>query len=168
MRITSLLFTAIWTPTIVLAQKIVLPLDSRHTVWQVAPQADMPHSEGDRVSTTGFKLKNAIEGVVPGTVFTAYVNAGKEKDPNYGTNILESDEAFTTILSGTGLTSNYRIARLVNGCGCVLTTPTVTLTYGSTDIRCRERRIRSVTSAVTCFVLVSTSLTLWQRRAGIL
>ena len=94
MRITSLLFTAIWAPTIVLAQKIVLPLDSRHTVWQVAPQADMPHSGGDRVSTTGFKLKNAIEGVVPGTVFTAYVNAGKEKDPNYGTNILEANEAF--------------------------------------------------------------------------
>jgi len=93
-RITSLLFAAIWVPVTVLAQNNVLPLDSRHTVWQVAPQADVPHSEGDRVSTVGFKLKNAIEGVVPGTVFTAYVNAGKEKDPNYGTYILEADEAF--------------------------------------------------------------------------
>ena len=91
-RIASLLFTAIWVPATVLAQNSVLPLDSRHTVWQVAPQADVP-SEGDRVSTVGFQLKNAIEGVVPGTVFTAYVNAGKEKDPNYGTNILEADEA---------------------------------------------------------------------------
>ena len=62
MRITSLLFTVIWAPTIVLAQNIVVPLDSKHAVWQVAPQADVP-SQGDRVSTVGFKLKNAIEGV---------------------------------------------------------------------------------------------------------
>ena len=60
MRIASLLFTVIWVPATVLAQNNVLPLDSRHTVWQVAPQADMPHSEGDRVSTVGFMLKNAI------------------------------------------------------------------------------------------------------------
>ena len=96
MRITTFLIAALWSPAIVMAQNSVLPLDSRHTVWEVAPQADMPHSEGDRVSTAGFKLKNAIEGVVPGTVFTAYVTAGKEKDPNYGTNILEADEAFYT------------------------------------------------------------------------
>ena len=70
MRITSLLLAVIWAPTIVQAQNLVLPLDSRHTVWQVAPQADVP-SEGDRVSTTGFKLKNAIKGVVQGNVFTA-------------------------------------------------------------------------------------------------
>ncbi len=94
MRITTFLIAALWSPAIVMAQNSVLPLDSRHTAWKVAPQADMPHSEGDRISTAGFKLKNAIEGVVPGTVFTAYVTAGKEKDPNYGTNILEADEAF--------------------------------------------------------------------------
>lgn len=33
-----------------------------------------------------------VEGIVPGTVFAAYVAAGKEKDPNYSDNIYRVDE----------------------------------------------------------------------------
>ena len=34
-----------------------------------------------------------VEAPVPGTVFTAYVNAGKEKDPNFGDNIYHVDRS---------------------------------------------------------------------------
>lgn len=37
---------------------------------------------------------DAVEGVVPGVVFTAYVNAGKEETPEYGDNIWRVDERF--------------------------------------------------------------------------
>lgn len=45
--------------------------------WQLAPERNM---------------HDAITGVVPGTVFTAYVEAGREKCPEYGSNIYQVDE----------------------------------------------------------------------------
>lgn len=38
--------------------------------------------------------EDAVEGVVPGIVFTAYVNAGREENPDYGDNIYRVDERF--------------------------------------------------------------------------
>lgn len=40
-----------------------------------------------------FQPSEWIEGIVPGTVFAAYVAAGKEDDPNYGDNIYHVDES---------------------------------------------------------------------------
>ncbi|TAN11096.1 MAG: hypothetical protein EPN37_17905 [Chitinophagaceae bacterium] len=34
-----------------------------------------------------------VKAVVPGTVFTSYVDAGLEKDPNYGDNIYKVDKS---------------------------------------------------------------------------
>lgn len=75
------------------AQKRI-SLNSETTRWEVLPQADLSSATGKTVSTQGFKMKNAVEGVVPGTVFTAYVEAGREKDPNYGINVINVDESY--------------------------------------------------------------------------
>lgn len=62
-------------------------------VWQLKPQAELS-SGGSEISMPGFRMDNFVKGVVPGIVFTAYVEAGLEKDPNYAGNIYEVDESF--------------------------------------------------------------------------
>ncbi|MFA5649584.1 MAG: glycoside hydrolase family 2 TIM barrel-domain containing protein [Proteiniphilum sp.] len=61
--------------------------------WELKPEAEVKQS-GFEVSTPGFQMKDHVEGVVPGVVFTAYVEAGLEKDPNYADNIYRVDESF--------------------------------------------------------------------------
>lgn len=39
-------------------------------------------------------MSEYVKGVVPGTVFTAYVEAGIVPDPNYADNIYKVDETF--------------------------------------------------------------------------
>ncbi|MDO5446697.1 MAG: discoidin domain-containing protein [Prevotellaceae bacterium] len=75
------------------AQKQVISLESKNVTWQVLPQDDVK-SSGLQISKPNFRLQGGVEGVVPGTVFTAYVATGKEKDPNFGNNILEVDETY--------------------------------------------------------------------------
>lgn len=62
--------------------------------WEIKPQADLEGIDGREISTPGYRMEDAIPGVVPGTVFTSYVEAGKEPDPNYGDNIYKVDETF--------------------------------------------------------------------------
>ena len=51
--------------------------------WQLCPQDDLKGVSGCTVAQPGFEMPaSAVPGVVPGITFTAYVNAGKEKDPN--------------------------------------------------------------------------------------
>jgi hypothetical protein len=76
------------------AQNSRISLNSTSAEWRLCPQADLKNITGSKVSTVGFKMKNDIKGLVPGVVFSAYVAAGKEKDPNFGTNIIDVDEAF--------------------------------------------------------------------------
>ncbi|MBQ8466987.1 MAG: beta-mannosidase [Prevotella sp.] len=61
------------------AQLHTYPLDSTNPEvhWQVSPERTMT---------------DAVPAVVPGTVFTAYVEAGREACPEYGSNIYEVDE----------------------------------------------------------------------------
>ena len=77
------------------AQTTEISLNSSNPqiAWQVKPQAEVPHS-GQEISSPGFVLTDAVKGVVPGVVFTAYVEAGKEEDPNYGDHIWKVDESF--------------------------------------------------------------------------
>ena len=71
-----------------------LSLDSAEGAqWQILPQEAVAASGAD-VSVAGFVMDDAVAGIVPGTVFTAYVAAGKEADPNYGSNIYKVDETF--------------------------------------------------------------------------
>ena len=62
------------------AQLLSYSLDTSETFakWTVSPERNMV---------------DAVPGVVPGTVFTAYVEAGREACPEYGSNIYEVDES---------------------------------------------------------------------------
>ena len=50
--------------------------------WRIAPQAEI-NATGEQISTRGFAAEAWQTAQVPGTVFNAYVLAGKEKDPNF-------------------------------------------------------------------------------------
>lgn len=79
-----------------LAQIVKVSLNSSNPqiAWQVKPQADLGEVKGEQISVSGFDMGNSVAGIVPGTVFTSYVEAGKEADPNYGDNIYKVDETF--------------------------------------------------------------------------
>ena len=59
--------------------------------WKVKPQADV--TDISAIQKTGFATNDWVKATVPGTVFADYVNAGIEKDPNYGDNIYKVDKA---------------------------------------------------------------------------
>lgn len=61
-----------------MAQTYSLGSDNAEVEWTVEPVERTPGVE-------------AVRGVVPGTVFGAYVQAGREKDPNWGDNIQQVD-----------------------------------------------------------------------------
>lgn len=64
--------------------------------WQVAPATENPQ-QGNMISQPGFRfaegpsLLGPVAARVPATVFTSYVEAGKEEDPNVGDNIHRVD-----------------------------------------------------------------------------
>ncbi len=62
------------------------------TVWKVFPvdQVTVPVPD---LSVPGFDMSGWISATVPGTFFVDYVNAGLEKDPDFGDNIYQVDEA---------------------------------------------------------------------------
>lgn len=63
--------------------------------WALCPQDDLTGISGNVISTPGFDMpSDAVPGVVPGVVFTAYVDAGREEDPDYADNIYRVDESF--------------------------------------------------------------------------
>ncbi|MBQ8046544.1 MAG: beta-mannosidase [Prevotella sp.] len=63
----------------------------RQVVWTVAPQDEVKAS-GKEVSQAGFAFADGVEAPVPGVVFTAYVNAGREENPDLADNIYRVDE----------------------------------------------------------------------------
>src|SRR5665213_227035 len=73
-------------------QKISLNSDNKSIVWKVKPQSDI---NGDSIKIYSSKYNSGgwVNAVVPGAVFTSYVNAGIEKDPNYGDNIYQVDKS---------------------------------------------------------------------------
>jgi hypothetical protein len=66
------------------AQKIILK-------WKLYPQEGNTYSL-KQLSTPGLNTNNWIDAVVPGTVFYAYVKAGKESNPDYAENIYKVDK----------------------------------------------------------------------------
>lgn len=61
--------------------------------WQLCPQDDLKGVAGTAIATAGFEMPaDAVAGVVPGVVFTAYVEAGREENPEYADNIYRVDE----------------------------------------------------------------------------
>jgi len=71
-----------------IAQTRSLNSDNAEVKWYVTPaDSYMDSSLPDKDNAEW------VEAPVPGTVFTAYVNAGKEKDPNFGDNIHNVERA---------------------------------------------------------------------------
>ena len=60
------------------------------TEWQVIPPKGVTISH---LFKEDFVPKDYVPGIVPGTVFSAYVAAGKEDDPGWGDNIYNVDES---------------------------------------------------------------------------
>lgn len=46
-----------------------------------------------KVAGASFEPADWVPGIVPGTVFVAYVNAGREENPDWGDNIYRVDES---------------------------------------------------------------------------
>ncbi len=61
--------------------------------WQLCPQADVEGVSGAEISRPGYAMpSDAVAGVVPGCVFTSYVEAGREENPDVADNIHRVDE----------------------------------------------------------------------------
>ncbi len=58
--------------------------------WKVKPQAEVG-GDSLKILQQGYDTGSWVNGVVPGTVFSSYVKAGLEKDPNFGDNIYNVD-----------------------------------------------------------------------------
>ena len=56
--------------------------------WKVKPQAETD-TDSLQLFRSDYPLKDWVDAIVPGTVFSSYVAAGLEKDPNFGDNIYQ-------------------------------------------------------------------------------
>ena len=92
--IVSAVFALIQTGCVEQSTKMSLNSSNPQILWEVKPQADLENMTGEQISTPGFEMSDFVKGVVPGTVFTAYVEAGIVPDPNYADNIYKVDETF--------------------------------------------------------------------------
>ena len=92
--IVSAVFALIQTGCAEQSTKMSLNSSNPQILWEVKPQADLENMTGEQISTPGFEMSDFVKGVVPGTVFTAYVEAGIVPDPNYADNIYKVDETF--------------------------------------------------------------------------
>ena len=95
LRLSLLLFYSVFTLLTIQAQTTNISLNSSNTDinWELKPKEEVNNS-GNEISISGFKMKDYIKAVVPGVVFTSYVEAGIEKDPNFADNIQQVDETF--------------------------------------------------------------------------
>ncbi len=97
MRRFVIMMLASMTTVSVMAQRTSYSLSSEEkgVSWTLAPQAEVTDG-GKAISKPGYELKGtdmgAVPAVVPGVVFTSYVEAGKEECPEYADNIYRVDE----------------------------------------------------------------------------
>lgn len=88
---------SVWATTVMHAQSSFFSLASseKNVDWTVAPEAEVADN-GALISLPGYHMKGtemgAVKAVVPGVVFTSYVEAGKEPCPEYSDNIYKVDE----------------------------------------------------------------------------
>jgi hypothetical protein len=82
-----LLFAALTTT----AQEKIDLNSSPAIQWKLTPQDDIGR-DSVPIFKQAYDTKHWVPAVVPGCVFTSYVQAGLEKDPNYGDNIYQVDQ----------------------------------------------------------------------------
>lgn len=89
---TIITFTVMMVISLALfAQSNVVSLNSsKDQQWKVKPFAEVG-TDADKIKIPGYNTSDWVQAVVPGTVFTSYVAAGLEKDPNFGDNIYKVD-----------------------------------------------------------------------------
>lgn len=87
----SLVFLSVFFFISGIAQQKI-SLNSNNMLWQVKAQSEI-NSDSAKMYTPGYNCSDWVNAIVPGTVFTAYVHAGIEKDPNYGDNIYQVDKS---------------------------------------------------------------------------
>lgn len=75
------------------AQEKTISLNSSNTAvhWKIKAAAEIVQEQG--IHDPAYNDNSWVNGVVPGTVFGAFVAAGLEKDPNFGDNIYKTDKA---------------------------------------------------------------------------
>ena len=95
-RLLLLLGVVVFTHSGCVKQTSTMSLNSSNPqiVWQVKPQADLGNATGEQISTPGYEMTESVKGIVPGAVFTAYVEAGIVPDPDYSDNIYKVDETY--------------------------------------------------------------------------
>ena len=95
-RLLFLLGVVVFTHSGCVKQTSTMSLNSSNPqiVWQVKPQADLENVTGEQISTPGYEMAESVKGIVPGAVFTAYVEAGIVPDPDYSDNIYKVDETY--------------------------------------------------------------------------
>jgi len=87
-----LLILAASTAITASAQNIVYLNSSNPKInWKIKAEADV--AANTAIYKPGFDMNDWVKATVPGTVFGDYVNAGLEKDPNFGDNIYKVDKA---------------------------------------------------------------------------
>ena len=127
------------------AQTSTMSLNSSNPkiVWEVKPQADLNNIGGEQISTPGFKMPDYVKGVVPGAVFTAYVEAGIVPDPNYADNIYKVDETFYNRPFWYRTELNFRhLIQQVSVSGFILIIPIVSPISTLTEKKYRGQRHR--------------------------
>jgi hypothetical protein len=72
-------------------EKITLSSTAAGIHWKLQPQ-DIIGRDSLQIFKEGYDTKGWVDAVVPGCVFTSYVAAGLEKDPNFGDNIYQVDQ----------------------------------------------------------------------------
>ena len=94
MKRTALFMILMCCASVGFAQRIEYSLASEDGLahWQLARQSEVG-STGAQISKTGFTMpRTSVNGVVPGVIFTSYVEAGIEPCPEYADNIYKVDE----------------------------------------------------------------------------
>lgn len=92
-RLAPLLSLSLWNTSgssQVFAQASCLHSGTPNAAWAVIPEEEVGKDIGPLVRN-GYRHPEAVEAIVPGTVFASFVAAGLEKDPNFGDNIQEVD-----------------------------------------------------------------------------
>ena len=89
--------------------------------WKLYPQNSV-HATPAELSTPGFSVPDGVPAIVPGTVFHAYVAAGKEPNPDYAENIYQVNKSkynqpywYRTEFAATGLVHGKRLWLKFNG-----------------------------------------------------
>jgi hypothetical protein len=67
-------------------------LNSDKAEWKLTPQSAIG-KDSVQLYAYGYNTASWVKAVVPGSVFTSYVEAGLEKDPNFGDNIYQVDKS---------------------------------------------------------------------------